>query len=114
MMLTFSLEPFLHTATDSTSIVPKSWSDLCSVTGPADNPELCKLGLKDLQESLHLLSQHYLNKRSASKQSLYSVLSWQYIPLIGQFIHQLCQAMVFKWAEAVSMETVEHTEGKRA
>ena len=66
-----------YAASDSANIVPKSWNDLCTITGPKDSPELCKLGLQDVRESLQLLSQHYLNRRSSTRQTLYSIISWQ-------------------------------------
>ena len=69
------------------------------------------LGLKQLQETARLLSQHYLELRTTSMQTLFSLINKEYVPFISKFIHQLCLAMVAKWAESISMGTTAFAEG---
>ena len=106
------LSPSPLQGTDSSNIIPVSWSDLCLVISPKDHPgEGCRLGLHEVQESARLLSQHYLEKRTSSGQTLYSLIAWEYIPLVGQFLHLLCQALVSMWADNVAMDAAKPSAG---
>ena len=57
------------------------------------------------------MSTHYSDLRKASEQTLYSLLSIEYVPLIGKFIELLCIAMATKWKMAITEETAKHAEG---
>ena len=91
-------------------MVLTSWSDLCRIVCSSSSPESCKLGLQQTGESLQLLSSHYLELRCASEQTLYSLLSKEYVPLIGKFIELLCIAMVTKWNKAIAEDTAKPPE----
>jgi hypothetical protein len=94
-------------------VILTSWSDICQIVCSSSSPESCKLGLQQAGESLQLLSSHYLELRCASEQTLYSLLSREYIPLIGKFIELLCIAVVTKWKKAIAEDTAKPTEGER-
>ena len=88
-----------------------SWSDLCKIVCSDTSPDSCKLGLQQAGESLQLLATHYLELRYASEQTLYSLLSKEYIPLIGKFIELLCIAVATKWKKAIAEDTAKPSEG---
>lgn len=98
--------------TDNANVVLTSWSDLCQIVCSDSSPESCKLGLQQTRESLQLLSSHYLELRCAAEQTLYSLLSHEYVPLIGRFIELLCIAVVTKWKKAIAEDTAKPTEGE--
>ena len=98
--------------TDNANVILTSWTDLCQIVCSTPSPESCKLGLQQAGESLQLLSSHYLELRSASEQTLYSLLSKEYVPLIGKFIELLCIAVATKWKKAIAEDTAKPTEGE--
>ena len=98
--------------TDNANVILSSWSDLCQIVCSSSSPESCKLGLQQATESLQLLSSHYLELRCASEQTLYSLLSKEYVPLIGKFIEMLCIAVVTKWKKAIAEDTAKPTAGE--
>ena len=97
--------------TDNANIILGSWSDLCKIICSSDSPDSCKLGLDQAEESIKLLSSHYLGLRTASEQTLYSIIFREYVPLIGKFIELLCIAVAANWRNAVAEETAKPTEG---
>lgn len=101
-----------HSGTDNANVILTSWSDLCHIVCSTSSPESCKLGLQQVGESLQLLSAHYLELRCASEQTLYSLLSKEYVPLIGKFIELLCIAVANKWKKAIAEDTAKPTEGE--
>ena len=52
-----------------------------------------------------------MTKRTVVKETLYSLVSWDYIPELGKFLHLLCHTLVCKWEDAVSMGTTTHQTG---
>ena len=103
---------FFGLGTDNANIILSSWNDLCQTVCTDSSPESCKLGLQQARESLQLLASHYLELRSASEQTLYSLLSKEYVPLIGKFIELLCIAVVTKLKKAIAEDTSKPTEGE--
>ena len=101
-----------YSGTDNANVILTSWNDLCKIVCSDSSPELCKLGLQQARESLQLLSSHYLELRCASEQTLYSLLSKEYVPLIGKFIELLCIAVATKWKKAIAEDTAKPTEGE--
>ena len=97
--------------TDNGSITVNIWNDLCTLIGSHDQMSGCKLGLQQIQDSIKLLSSNYVQLRMTSEQTLYSLLVSKYVPVIGGFVRGLCQGVIERWAEAVSMETEDCSEG---
>ena len=98
--------------TDNGSIAADTWCDLCTVIGSHDQLGGCKLGLKQIQDSVKVLTSNYIEKRTSSGSTVYTLLINGYVPLIGKFIRQLCLALVESWADAIAMDTIKHKEGK--
>jgi hypothetical protein len=51
-----------------------------------------------------------MRRRVIAKETLYSQLSWDYIPGLGQVLHLLCCALARKWEESISMGTTTHQD----
>ncbi len=47
-----------------------------------------------------------------SEETLYSIVAWDYVDHLGQFLRQLCLGLVEKWAESVAMDAVKPPEGE--
>ena len=103
--------PLSTTGTDNANIILGVWTDLCQLISSRDSPLPCRLGLQQTRESLNVLSSHYLELRGASEQTLYSIISKEYVPLVGKFIEFLCIAMAMKWKNAIAEETAKPVEG---
>ena len=52
-----------------------------------------------------------MRKRTVTRETLYSQVSWDYIPELGQFLSTVCITLVYKWEESISMGTTSHQEG---
>lgn len=113
MVVVYVISSCTLSGTDNANMILTSWSDLCQIVCSSSSPDSCKLGLQQAGESLQLLSSHYLELRCASEQTLYSLLSKEYVPLIGKFIEMLCVAVVTKWKKAIAEDTAKPTEGER-
>ena len=70
-LLKYSRSSVIVIATDNGTVIPGSWTDFCQVLGPQDQPEKCRLGLQFIQESIRLLSSHYLDKRTGTGMYMY-------------------------------------------
>ena len=100
------------TGTENSTICVNVWSDLRRTITSPETPKSSSLGLQLIHESLDLLTRTYQTARLYSSDSLYSVVSSNYIPLIGQYLKQICLGMVSRWADDITMNSAEYTEGK--
>ena len=99
--------------TDNANIILSSWLDLCKIICSGDSLDSCRLGLDQAKESIKVLSSHYLGLRTASEQTLYSLIFREYVPLVGKFIELLCIVVAANWMNAIAEGTAKPPEGKQ-
>ena len=46
------------------------------------------------------------------KETLYTQVSWDHLPGLGEFLYLMCLTLVHQWEESVSMGTITHQKGK--
>ena len=72
---------------------------------------MCRLGLQQCLDIAAFFSQHYMGKRVVARETLYSLMSSDYIPGLSRTLFLVCLTLAHKWAESVSMETATHEDG---
>ncbi|XP_019856290.1 PREDICTED: ectopic P granules protein 5 homolog [Amphimedon queenslandica] len=92
--------------TDTGGISPRCWEELSKVTTPSLSTEYdsCRLGLQLLQESLQHLSNFYTQKRFYTKETIYELVTSDYVSHILQFIVMLCTSLINKLLTSVELE----------
>ena len=109
-----SLPPSLPllTATDNATITTSIWTSITDIlTLNKEHPKECRLGLQQCRDIVSFFSQHYMRKRTVARETLYSLVSWDYVPGVGKHLYLLCYTLVYRWEESVSMGTATHQNG---
>ena len=101
----FKKRTYQHVGVEQHSIIPNIWADLCGALASG------QLSLQQLHDTLHYVTTHCLQKRVAGARSLYSVVHWDYIPAVTEFLQQVCSCMVSGWKESVDSSAVRVDEG---
>ena len=97
--------------TDKNQLSPRCWEDISEIVNNCSSPDNCRLGLQRVQDTLSYLAHHFMEKRLFVQESLYDVLSHDYVDPIGQFLNMLCISMVTGFAESVETGNSTHEQG---
>lgn len=106
------MTPLISTGTAKGTLCAGVWQDLCQAITSPECPEASPLGMQLLHDSLHLLRKRFISLRLDSGKTAYSAVFGEYVPLIGQYLRQLCFSMVTRSEEDVTMETYRTSEGE--
>ena len=97
---------------DNTQITPSFLATFWKIlTLSREHPTSCRLGLQQCLDIASFFSQHYMTKRVVARETLYSLVSSDYIPGLSHTLFLVCVTLARKWEESVSMGTATHQDG---